>query len=478
MNKQASDDEDNEIEIVEPKTDTITIDSDNEDDGCSDSNSKKIIKITSVASQAPKTEALKNQVAELPPSEADMAAFSSTILASLLEVDITEGTAEPKSVSPGHKKQPRKKTTNKPNPALLQLERQRMEEIKHTDAKLKMKVRVVLRRAEEEFEVARKWAKNRDKQNKIWSKAHQTKTDAQKTPADGPNEIPIQEEKEPQLCSTGQSSPNKQEADKETEKAENDKSEVPREKIADDDHQKLGVAGDKQQKEAQTEPETEAQTEPETEAQTEPETEAQTEPEAGAAAVDQVDEKEFLSINPVVREDLEIIEPEAEVLKEKCSDKEKSKFNEAMDTSTESFAAKPLERMDIDIPSEKTDAVDEAKDVDGMGLKDLCNPSPIVSTAEADSNLEIVAPETDTETSVMPPREPIPKENQIGEVCNSPRESEPLTENGTTPSKSTVTLTVDNAEAYLAGLHENVDSKVTTSEESTSNATTTRQLLG
>ncbi|XP_017146287.1 uncharacterized protein LOC108158489 isoform X2 [Drosophila miranda] len=468
--KQASDDDDNEIEIVEPKTDTITIDSDNEDDVCSDSNSKKIIKITSVASQAPKTEAPKNQIAELPPSEADMAAFSSTILASLLEVDITEGTAEPKSVSPGHKKQPRKKTTNKPNPALLQLERQRMEEIKHTDAKLKMKVRVKLRRAEDEFEVARKWAKNCDKQDKIGSKAHQTKTDAQKTPADGPNEIPIQEEKEPQLCSKGQSSPNKQEADKETEKAENDKAEVPREKIADDDHQKLEEAGDKQQKEAQTEPETEAQTEPETE--------AQTEPEAVATAVDQVDEKEFLCINPVVREDLEILEPEAEVLKEKCSDKEISKLNEAMDTSTESLAAKPLERMDIDIPSEKTDAVDKANDVDGMGLKELCNPSPIVSTAEADSNLEIVAPETDTETSVMPSREPIPKENQIGEVCKSPRESEPLTENGAVPSKSTVTLTVDNAEAYLAGLHENVDSKVTTSEESTSDATTTRQLLG
>ncbi|KAL7735520.1 hypothetical protein ACLKA6_010552 [Drosophila palustris] len=102
-------------------------------------------------------------------TDIDVAAFSSTILASLLEVDITEGSGEVKtktSVSPGgtvQKKQPRKKTTNKPNPALLHLERQRMEEIKKNDAKLKMKVVVKLKRAEEEYEVARKWIEEQEK---------------------------------------------------------------------------------------------------------------------------------------------------------------------------------------------------------------------------------------------------------------------------------------------------------------------------
>ncbi|KAH8316590.1 hypothetical protein KR067_011333 [Drosophila pandora] len=189
--KQASDDEDNEIEIVEPKTDTITIDSDNED---SDSTSPKkaqahspnksqmlvklaqkiqdrrsqppikeanqhekpIMTITSVTSAAPKTEAGETQ------ADIDVAAFSSTILASLLEVDMNGPNSKTKS-SATHKKQPRKKTTNKPNPALLQLERKRMEEMKKSDAKLKMKVVVKLRRAEDEFEVARLWAEENKK---------------------------------------------------------------------------------------------------------------------------------------------------------------------------------------------------------------------------------------------------------------------------------------------------------------------------
>ncbi|XP_016985838.1 uncharacterized protein LOC108049230 isoform X1 [Drosophila rhopaloa] len=164
--KQASDDEDNEIEIVEPKTDTITIDSDNEDDTPSTSTQqpqqKAIMKITSVTSAAPKREQMENQV------DIDVAAFSSTILASLLEVDINDAANEPKSGSPGQKKQPRKKTTNKPNPALLQLERQRMEEMKNSDAKLKMKVVVKLKRAEDEFEVARKWVEDcRKRQQKL-----------------------------------------------------------------------------------------------------------------------------------------------------------------------------------------------------------------------------------------------------------------------------------------------------------------------
>lgn len=168
IEKQASDDEDNEIEIVEPKTDTITIDSDNEEELPSVSNVSipKGLKITSVKSTARASDIIKIDpvTANMDPNlDIDVAAFSSSILASLLEVDITEGVGEVKTnqaTSPGgtiQKKQPRKKMTNKPNPALLHLERQRMEETKRNDAKLKMKVVVKLRRAEEDFEVARKW---------------------------------------------------------------------------------------------------------------------------------------------------------------------------------------------------------------------------------------------------------------------------------------------------------------------------------
>ncbi|XP_037713683.1 xin actin-binding repeat-containing protein 2 isoform X1 [Drosophila subpulchrella] len=192
--KQASDDEDNEIEIVEPKTDTITIDSDNEDDTPSTSSQQQpqqnaIMKITSVTSAAPKSELKENQ------AEIDVAAFSSTILASLLEVEVNEVPNEPKSVSPGQKKQPRKKTTNKPNPALLQLERQRMEEMKKSDAKLKMKVVVRLKRAEDEFEVARKWVEDcRKREQKLGtgndsSAAKEVSAnDAAKEPAKAPSE--------------------------------------------------------------------------------------------------------------------------------------------------------------------------------------------------------------------------------------------------------------------------------------------------
>lgn len=174
---------------MEPKTDTITIDSDNEDDTTSPKKAqvqsanksqmlvklaqkiqerrtqppitapdheKPIMTITSVTSAAPKTEAVENQ------ADIDVAAFSSTILASLLEVDMNGSNPKTKSAAT-HKKQPRKKTTNKPNPALLQLERKRMEEMKKSDVKLKMKVVVKLRRAEDEFEVARLWAEENKK---------------------------------------------------------------------------------------------------------------------------------------------------------------------------------------------------------------------------------------------------------------------------------------------------------------------------
>ncbi|KAH8275204.1 hypothetical protein KR026_002006 [Drosophila bipectinata] len=192
--KQASDDEDNEIEIVEPKTDTITIDSDNEDSDSTlpkkasmqssnksqmlvklaqkiqerriqppikkqDKHEKPIMTITSVTSAAPKAETVETSEK---PTDIDVAALSSTILASLLEVDMEVPNTKFKTAAT-HKKQPRKKTTNKPNPALLQLERKRMEEMKRSDVKLKMKVVVKLRRAEDEFEVARRWAEDNKK---------------------------------------------------------------------------------------------------------------------------------------------------------------------------------------------------------------------------------------------------------------------------------------------------------------------------
>ena len=130
------------------------------------------MKITSVKSQALQASLAKVDpvTANMDPNaDIDVAAFSSSILASLLEVDITEGSGEVKtnsSVSPGgtvQKKQPRKKTTNKPNPALLHLERQRMEEIKKNDAKLKMKVVVKLKRAEYDFVAARQWIDEQEK---------------------------------------------------------------------------------------------------------------------------------------------------------------------------------------------------------------------------------------------------------------------------------------------------------------------------
>ncbi|XP_030388528.1 uncharacterized protein LOC115634773 isoform X1 [Scaptodrosophila lebanonensis] len=159
--KQASDDEDNEIEIVEPKTDTITIDSDNEEEAPSTSTSNASdLKITSVTSTAPESTDAGGPEEFL----IDVSSFTTSILASMLEVDITEGNGNVKKrplASPGgtvQKKQPRKKTTNKRNPALLQLERERMEETKRTDRKLKMKVVVKLKRVEEYHPIARKWA--------------------------------------------------------------------------------------------------------------------------------------------------------------------------------------------------------------------------------------------------------------------------------------------------------------------------------
>ncbi|KMY93064.1 uncharacterized protein LOC6734066 isoform X1 [Drosophila simulans] len=189
--KQASDDEDNEIEIVEPKTDTITIESDNEDDMPSTSTATQqkqpqetaIMKITSVTSEAAKNELQENNQTDI-----DVAAFSSTILASLLEVEVNEGASEPKPTSPGQKKQPRKKTTNKPNPALLQLERQRMEDMKKSDAKLKMKVMVKLKRAEDEFEVARKWVEDMKREQELATKIKDSKAATPSNKTKNPSE--------------------------------------------------------------------------------------------------------------------------------------------------------------------------------------------------------------------------------------------------------------------------------------------------
>ncbi|XP_062133929.1 uncharacterized protein LOC133844111 isoform X2 [Drosophila sulfurigaster albostrigata] len=200
--KQASDDEDNEIEIVEPKTDTITIDSDNEEERPSTSaqSPSKGLKITAVKSTAPEPELPKaDPVTAIidPAMDIDVNAFSSSILASLLEVDITEGVAEVKTKSsPGgavQKKQPRKKTTNKPNPALLHLERQRMEEIKMNDAKLKMRVAVKLRRAEDEFEVARLWIEEQKKLSKE-SQGSIDDTEKQSENVDGMEPMPSKDE--------------------------------------------------------------------------------------------------------------------------------------------------------------------------------------------------------------------------------------------------------------------------------------------
>ncbi|XP_034654718.1 uncharacterized protein LOC117892527 isoform X3 [Drosophila subobscura] len=472
--KQASDDEDNEIEIVEPKTDTITIDSDNEDEACLLSSSKKIMKITSVSSHSPKIDVPKREVMEVLPSEADMAAFSSTILASLLEVEITDGTAELKNVSPGHKKQPRKKTTNRPNPALLQLERQRMEEIKLTDAKLKKKVVVKLRRAEEEFEVARKWAKNCDKQAKSDRQAQQAKHNAEKNPVAGPKEpISIEVEKESDHCIKGGSSPSNPVADKETEKPEapqetsskNDKSDDPKKEFASDDNLKIGDAADRQHEkdDSEAQAETEPQPEPEAEAGAEAEDEAQSKPDA----VDEDNEKELLSINPVVGDDMQCPQSETDAVKDK-----------SMDTSTETPAAVPLESMDIDVPIEKTeqtkDEVDESKELDGIGVSDRAKDlSPIAYTAEAKAfkdkeneltvaeiNPQIVASETNSATLRMPLPEPILNDDQNEEICEYRRESVPITEN-----------------EAVAGFNENVERKLTPSDESSSNGTATGQII-
>lgn len=90
----------------------------------------------------------------------DLMSMAQSFLASMLEVDIQEvNLNSPGSDSSGQKKQPRKKLTSKPNPTLLkqkaQMERERLEELKRNDLKLKMKCSVALQKAEDEFPFAK-----------------------------------------------------------------------------------------------------------------------------------------------------------------------------------------------------------------------------------------------------------------------------------------------------------------------------------
>ncbi|XP_037955610.1 uncharacterized protein LOC119685414 isoform X2 [Teleopsis dalmanni] len=211
--KQASDDEDNEIEIIEPKTDTINLDSDNEDDEpvkalvapknilIADTTTTTILKKkillptntklqivqqnpmqqiqiqqnaihinpitkntlqgTSIqlntlqqnpAQQIPVQSLLRETLQ--PPEEIDFVTAAQSFLASMLDIDEKEQNVAPSS-GVLQRKQPRKKMTNKPNPTLikqkLMLERERLEEMKRSDTKLKMECKVAIKKAEDEF---------------------------------------------------------------------------------------------------------------------------------------------------------------------------------------------------------------------------------------------------------------------------------------------------------------------------------------
>ncbi|XP_073811301.1 ADD domain-containing protein 1 isoform X4 [Musca autumnalis] len=238
--KQASDDEDNEIEIVEPKTDLITLDSDDDDEPAPAAKTpaaatpaqpqQPLIRIqksipattpttTTIAQSRVVITPLMQQPQRLPvagfnntmtargtyvppaapvaatqitpikigtssapialpplvpvnntitpvaqpapPSleddeNMDLMSMAQSFLASMLEVDVNDGSSRSScETTPQTKKQPRKKTTNKPNPTLLKqkamLELERLEEMKRNDQKLKMKCKVQLSKAEDEY---------------------------------------------------------------------------------------------------------------------------------------------------------------------------------------------------------------------------------------------------------------------------------------------------------------------------------------
>lgn len=99
----------------------------------------------------------------------DLMSMAQSFLASMLEVDIQDvNSNSPGSDSAGQKKQPRKKLTNKPNPTLLKqkalMERERLEELKRNDLKLKMKCSVALQKAEDEFPFAKSMLEARVKE--------------------------------------------------------------------------------------------------------------------------------------------------------------------------------------------------------------------------------------------------------------------------------------------------------------------------
>uniref|UniRef100_A0A0K8U902 Transcriptional regulator ATRX n=2 Tax=Bactrocera latifrons TaxID=174628 RepID=A0A0K8U902_BACLA len=234
--KQASDDEDNEIEIVEPKTDTITLDSDNEDEApvkqtdtpkppqlvtiintaassnsaCqlspNDNRQKLILKEqltlpkgTTIVPTAPvpslnKLPSPSNSIAVTinnsneennAMEEVDMMSAAKKFLVSLLEVDsdAAEGSwSADGSEQQQQRKQPRKKTTNKPNPTLLKqkemLERERLEEMKRNDLKLKMKCAISLKKAEEEYPFAKDMLQQHENESKAEKCAGETQRSA------------------------------------------------------------------------------------------------------------------------------------------------------------------------------------------------------------------------------------------------------------------------------------------------------------
>ncbi|XP_055907860.1 inner centromere protein A isoform X2 [Eupeodes corollae] len=170
--KQASDAEEDEITIVEPKTDTINLDSDNEDDlppppsksmgnhpakSVITSNSNLITHTNQVRSeQSPPivTPTTTTNADDELTAEYDFSKVAS-LLAGMLEVELTEGGNE----SPQAPKKPRKKTTNKPNPTLVKQkeiqERERLENIKKNCVKLKMEVQIPLNKVEDIYEYAK-----------------------------------------------------------------------------------------------------------------------------------------------------------------------------------------------------------------------------------------------------------------------------------------------------------------------------------
>ncbi|XP_067630789.1 serine-rich adhesin for platelets isoform X1 [Eurosta solidaginis] len=264
--KQASDDEDNEIEIVEPQTDTITLDSDNEEDGTTTNKQVTPKKPTTVPNNNATTNAASllrqnltegninqspygNELLMLPNSttasaaaistmpglsnltsfantrgitvnkpadkmeEVDMMTAARTFLVSLLEVDSDQ--ADGGSDSQQKPKQPRKKTTNKPNPTLLKqkemLERERLEEMKRNDQKLKMKCAISLKKAEEEFPFAKDMLEKHESLTKTDREAANKETD---------------EKMEMENAEDAKEKPNNQEEVTEENKKQNDSGEV------------------------------------------------------------------------------------------------------------------------------------------------------------------------------------------------------------------------------------------------------------